>query len=349
MNRSQESMKALMEMFSGIPFAKYHAAGNDFVVMSDYLSEAERKAARKLLVPTPSRRVPLRRMMQGNGAMVIFPPPKVVRSICDRHTGMGADGLVVMSVPGDQRHQGRMRIFNADGSEAEMSGNGIRCAAAYLLENARARPESNPRHRVAKRAGRLRKLEIETAAGVKSVLVVKAEERRWVFRVGMGEPILQAEKIPFKGSTGHSSVIEFPLETSRGILKVTVTSMGNPHCTVPVSDFDALDWVSLGREIETSQLFPNRTNVEFVRVISRKEIEVRFWERGVGKTQSSGTGSCAAVVACVLNGWTGRKVRVRTLAGTLEVAWPEGKEVTLTGPVELIARGTYYFSNRRDR
>ena len=283
--------------------------------------------------------------------MVIFPPLQFVRSICDRHTGIGADGLVVMSVPGDQRHEGRMRIFNADGSEAEMSGNGIRCAAAYLLENARGRPGSNPRHRVAKRAGRLRKLEIETAAGVKSVLVVKAEaeERRWVFRIAMGGPILQAEKIPFKGSTGNPPVIGFPIETSRGLFKVTVTSMGNPHCTVPVSDFDALDWASLGREIETSELFPNRTNVEFAKVISRDEIEVRFWERGVGKTQSSGTGSCAAVVACILNGLTGRKVQVRTLAGALDVAWPEGKEVTLTGPVELIARGTCYFSNRRDR
>src|SRR5204863_7225792 len=124
---------------------------------------------------------------------------------------------------------------------------------------------------------------------------------------------------------------------------------GIPECTVFVGDFDGLDWAQVGREIETSELFPNRTNVEIVKVISRNEIEVRIWERGVGKTQSSGTGSCAAAVACVLNGLTGRKVRVQTLAGSLEVAWPEGREVTLTGPVELIARGTYYFSNRRDR
>src|SRR5207245_4451503 len=156
MNRSQESMKGLMEMFSGIPLAKYHAAGNDFVVMSDHHSDAERKAERKLLVPTPPRRGPVWRIVRGNGAMVIFPSPKVVRSICDRHTGIGADGLVVMSVPGDQRHQGRMRIFNADGSEAEMSGNGIRCAAAYLLENARGRTESNPRQPVATREARWR-------------------------------------------------------------------------------------------------------------------------------------------------------------------------------------------------
>src|SRR5205823_6207892 len=152
MSRRQERTKALlkaMEILSQIPFAKYHAVGNDFIVMSDHFSEAERKLLR-VLGPAP-RRGPSWRVLQGNGVMLIFPPPQVVRSICDRHTGIGADGLVVMSVPGDQRHQGRMRIFNADGSEADMSENGIRCAAAYLLENARPRPKSKPRHQVAKR------------------------------------------------------------------------------------------------------------------------------------------------------------------------------------------------------
>ena len=109
-----------------------------------------------------------------------------------------------------------------------------------------------------------------------------------------------------------------------------------------VADFAAIDWARLGREIEGNALFPNRTNVEFVKVLSRKEIDVRFWERGVGETMSSGTGSCGAAVACILNRRTGRKVRVRTPAGLLEVAWRASGEVTLTGPVELIARGTYH-------
>jgi diaminopimelate epimerase len=125
--------------------------------------------------------------------------------------------------------------------------------------------------------------------------------------------------------------------------------MGNPHCSVFVGDFESMDWPALGGEIEVNQLFPNRTNIEFIRVISRSDIEVRYWERGVGKTQSSGTGSCAAVVACILNKLTDRRVRVHTLAGTLDVAWPDvGREdqpgeVTLTGPAQFIAQGTYYF------
>jgi diaminopimelate epimerase len=114
-----------------------------------------------------------------------------------------------------------------------------------------------------------------------------------------------------------------------------------------VGDYVSIDWISLGREIETHELFPNRTNVEFVRVISRKEIEARFWERGVGCTASSGTGSCAAVVASILHGLTDREVRVRTEIGQLEVAWPEKGEVSLTGPVELVTHGTYFYSQRR--
>jgi diaminopimelate epimerase len=119
--------------------------------------------------------------------------------------------------------------------------------------------------------------------------------------------------------------------------------MGNPHCSIFVKDFAGVDWETLGREIETNSLFPNRTNVEFVKVLSRNEIEVRFWERGVGHTMSSGTGSCAAAVASILNGLTERQVRVRTEAGSLQVDWPENGEVILTGSVERIAEGTYNY------
>jgi diaminopimelate epimerase len=121
--------------------------------------------------------------------------------------------------------------------------------------------------------------------------------------------------------------------------------MGNPHCSIFVDDMPH-DWETLGREIETYPLFPNRTNVEFVKVISRREIEVHFWERGVGHTMSSGTGSCAATVASILNGLTERRVRVRTEAGVLEVAWLANGEVTLTGPVERVGRGTYEFGGK---
>ena len=278
-----------------IPFSKFHGLANDFIVAE----------ARSL----PGRL------------------PQLARSICERHTGVGADGFLVVLPPRKKKHQARVRFFNADGSEAEMSGNGIRCVAAFLLERTATKSI----------------LRIETAAGVKSLHVVESARGTWTFRVAMGRPVLKPAQIPFAGCKSASPVVGFPLETSRGPLPVTLTSMGNPHCTVFVTDFGALDWRSLGREIEANPLFPHRTNVEFVKVLSTSEIEVRFWERGVGETMSSGTGSCAAAVACVLNRRTGRKVCVQTPAGLLEVTWPARGDVFLTGPVELIARGIYHY------
>jgi diaminopimelate epimerase len=248
--------------------------------------------------------------------------------------------------PHRKKHEARVRFFNPDGSEAEMSGNGIRCAGAFLAEFSPAR----------------RRFLIETPAGLKSLEKVKEERGKWLFRVGMGAPILDPAKIPFRAGAFPVPIKGYPLRTQQGVLPVTVTSMGNPHCSVFMDDFEQIDvgpngvrpgasaagpydlgWESLGREIETSPLFLNHTNVEFVKVISRKEIAVRFWERGVGHTMSSGTGSCAAAVASILNGLTERQVRVQTQAGSLLVAWPENGEVILTGPVERIAQGTYYY------
>lgn len=278
-----------------LPFAKFHGLGNDFIVV-------------------PAKAVPA-------------PAPAFARAICRRNTGVGADGLLVLGPARGKGIDADLRFFNADGSEAEMSGNGIRCAGAFL---AGAGCESDP-------------LKIKTVAGVKSLDLIKAERGRWQFRVAMGRPILAPGRVPFKGAKGYKPAVAFPLPTSRGNIPVTVTSMGNPHCSILVDDFRSIDWKTLGREIERIDLFPNRTNVEFVRVLSRKEIEVRYWERGVGVTMSSGTGSCAAVVAAILNGRTGRKVQVKTPGGTLAVSWPEGGEVMLTGPAELIADGVYYF------
>lgn len=278
-----------------IPFAKYHARGNDFIV--------------------------------AEGGGLPRPVANLARSLLDRHTGAGADGLVAVLAARSRSHDARVRFFNADGSEAEMSGNGIRCAGAFLLE---ARPSR-------------RGLEIETSGGVKSLELVGGANRKWVFRVGMGQPILDPASIPFKGRVRTPSIVGFPLKIERRQIPVTVTSMGNPHCTIFVDGFSAFDWRRVGREVERHAFFPNRTNVEFTKVNSRHEIEVRYWERGVGETLSSGTGSCAAVVACVLNGLTQRCVRVRTLAGNLKVQWPENGQVLLTGPVERIARGIYYY------
>jgi diaminopimelate epimerase len=251
--------------------------------------------------------------------------------ILDRHTGIGADGLLVVMPPRNKKHDARIRFFNADGSEAEMSGNGIRCAGAFLAELSATRQT----------------LLIETLAGLKSLEKVREGKGKWLFRVGMGAPVLEPAKIPFEAGDFPPPIKGYVLRTQRGELQATVTSMGNPHCSIFVRDFESIDWTSLGREIETNPLFPNRTNVEFVKVISRKEIAVRYWERGVGHTMSSGTGSCAATVASILNGLTERQVRVQTQAGSLLVAWPENGEIILTGPVERIARGTYDYSTPR--
>jgi diaminopimelate epimerase len=307
------------QMTKYIVFAKFHSLGNDFLIAGSFL-----------LPHTLS---------------------KFARAILDRHTGFGADGLVVMMSPRNKKHDARLRFFNADGSEAEMSGNGIRCACALLADVSPAR----------------RRFLIETPAGLKSLEKLKEARGKWLFRVGMGAPVLDPAKIPFKAGAFPVPIKGFPLRTQQGVLPVTVTSMGNPHCSVFVRSFDPpvpraagvgpngvrpgasaagpydLGWESLGREIETNPLFPNRTNVEFVKVISRKEIAVRFWERGVGHTMSSGTGSCAAAVASILNGLTERQIRVRTEAGSLLVAWPENGEVILTGPAERIAYGTYAY------
>jgi diaminopimelate epimerase len=282
-----------------IPFAKLHGLSNDFIVVHG------RGLPNKL--------------------------PALARAITESHTGVGADGLLVLLPPRNKQHDARIRIFNADGSEPEMSGNGIRCAAAFLL---------------AERSSK-RKLAIETAAGRKTLRLIKSERGRWIFQVGMGAPILGPRDIPFRSGNFETPVVGFPLPVRGRRVRVTVTSMGNPHCTVFVKDFVHTDWKNLGREIECHKLFPNHTNVEFARVRSRKHIEVRYWERGVGETMSSGTGSCGATVASILNGFTERKVTVQAPAGKLQVEWPEHGEVLLTGPVEWIARGTYLFRSTR--
>jgi diaminopimelate epimerase len=282
-----------------IQFTKLHGLGNDFIL--------------------------------ANGAGLPKRLPALARAITGRHTGIGADGFIVVLPPRHKNNQARIRIFNADGSEPEMSGNGIRCAAAFVIAE--------------KKAGHA--LKIETMAGVKTLELLRSANHRWIFRVRMGAPILEPAKIPFASKGSSAPIVGFPLRTSQGVFPVTVTSMGNPHCTTFVKNFGAMDWSAVGSEIERSGCFPNRTNVEFVKVISRREIEVRFWERGVGVTNSSGTGSCGAVVACILNGFTDRQVRVRTVAGNLDIAWPEGGEVVLTGPVARVAAGTYYYRGRK--
>lgn len=354
-----------------IPFVKLHGLGNDWVaVPADGLHPLRVQAAEKT---------------RFQGAPLLYSKlADFARAICDRHTGIGADGLIVATepeswsghAPSERRERGRpkrgkpaarirrkgegageasdaaVRFFNADGSEAEMSGNGIRCAAAFLWARASQKLPFLPEKVAMEAVERLQSLRIKTISGVRSVDMVSRVGSERVFRVGMGSPILDPSRIPFGARDVAAPIVNFPLRLSTTTLPVVVTSMGNPHCSVFVDRFEGLDWQDMGREIERHELFPNRTNVEFVKVLSRKQIEVRFWERGVGVTQSSGTGSCAAVVACILSRSTGRKVRVDTVAGSLAVAWPASSpssktgEVTLTGPAALVAQGTYHYRPR---
>jgi diaminopimelate epimerase len=251
----------------------------------------------------------------------------LAKRICDRHFGVGADGLILFqpSPPPARAHFG-MRIFNADGGEAELSGNGLRCLAAYLFHY---------------RFHYANELEIQTVAGPKRVRLTRSSPPEYFFEVQMGEPILDLAHIPFNPVTEPTSLVGCELAVGEEVYSVTITSMGNPHCSIFWDDLASKDWERLGSRIETHPSFPKRTNVEFIKIKSRREIQVCFWERGVGKTMASGTGSCAAVVASVLNGYTDREVKVQTLGGDLEVCWQADNSLTLQGPARIICDGDY--------
>jgi diaminopimelate epimerase len=277
-------------------FSKFHSLGNDFLVV-DQDEVAEPGATEEL-----SRR------------------------ICERHTGVGADGLLLVSVTDRARGEASFRIFNADGTEAEISGNGIRCAAASLFSQQTVEG---------------RKVRFATGAGVRECDFIERVENRFTIRIELGQPRLSSRDIPFDDGQVRERVIDYPLMINRRIHPVTLVSMGNPHCAIFVDKFPArIEWQETGAEIESHPFFPNRTNVEFIRVLNRQEIEVLFWERGVGETLSSGSGSTAAAVASILKGLTDRKVRVRTSMGHVLVEW-EQDTVRQTGPAEFVFVGSY--------
>ncbi|MFI5183349.1 MAG: diaminopimelate epimerase [Vicinamibacteria bacterium] len=245
------------------------------------------------------------------------------RRLCDRHEGIGADGLILYGVEGGEV---AMRLINADGGDAEISGNGLRCVAAYAFRQGWV-----PARHV-----------VKTAAGPRAVEVAPALGSRFRVRANLGEPILGSREIPAALDPPRSPVVDYPLDVGGRIVAVTVTSLGNPHCAlffdVPVVDAVIL---SLGPEIERHPLFPRNTNVEFVTVVSPRELRVRFWERGVGYTRASGTGAASAAVAAVITGRASRTVRVLCDGGVLDVEWPEGGSVRQVGDAELLFEGEW--------
>lgn len=259
-----------------IPFTKIHGAGNDFLL-------------------TPWDAVP-------PGDL-----PSIARALCNRHTGIGADGWILMRGLS-------IRLFNSDGSEPEMSGNGTRCAAALLVHS----------------GSRDSELTIITGAGTKHLRLLERTGHRYLFEMDMGRPVFDP------------AGIRFALPLRSRTQEVTVVNVGNPQCVVFTDTFPP-DWETLGAEIEAHPHFPNRTNVSFVRPLDRHTIEVRFYERGAGVTLSSGTGSTGAAVAAILRNVAESPVTILTPAGeSLNLHWDDS--VYLTGPAEIVGAGEFYWN-----
>jgi diaminopimelate epimerase len=251
---------------------------------------------------------------------------EIARQMCDRYFGAGADGVVFLTRARHEDADFATRIFNSDGSEAGVSGNGTRCAAAYVY-HAGLWAEPNVR--------------IATAAGVKIGRLVSREETLFEFEFDMGAPRFSSADVPMSLEQPLDRVVCYPLNLGGELVEVTCLSMGNPQTVIFVSDLDAVNLDEIGPLIEDHPVFPDRTNVEFVRVLERRRIEIRIWERGAGHTLSSGTGACASAVAAALNGLADRQVRVQTEGGLLSVNWRDDGNVALTGPAEVIYEGRW--------
>ncbi len=269
-----------------VPFTKAQAVGNDFLIVewpqlsALGLSEADL--------------------------------PHLASRICDRHFGVGADGLEVLGAPGSflEKADASIRIFNSDGGEAEISGNGTRCVAAYLVAEGSCGET----------------VRIATQAGVKEIRLIERRDAWFLFDMSMGRPRYNQDEI------------DCPLETELGECQVTLVNVGNPQCVLVVDEFPS-EWRQLGRTIEKHDRFAHGTNVSFVKRRDDHNLEVRFWERGAGETMSSGTGAVGAAAAAILMGCAQSPVEVTTPAGKLRLTWDE--DIVLRGPAEITARGEY--------
>lgn len=273
-------------------FTKMHGCGNDYVYMSLFEE-------------------------------TITDPAKLSMQVSDRHFGIGSDGLITIGA--SEKADFRMRIYNADGSEAEMCGNGIRCVAKYVYDH----------HLTDKR-----EITVETGAGIKTLQMTVENGKVAKVRVDMGQPILKPELIPVQAK-GEQVVNE--LITAAGKeWHMTCVSMGNPHAVVFVDQVEDFDLETYGPAFENHERFPKRTNTEFVQVISRKEASMRVWERGSAETFACGTGTCASVMACILNGLTDNQVLVHLRGGDLEIEYdPESNHIFMTGPATEVFHGEW--------
>jgi len=276
-------------MVGRISFWKMHGLGNDYIVIDNRSGELREEEL-----------------------------PSLAVRLCKRRFGVGADGLLL--VYPSYKADVKMRIFNMDGSEAEMCGNGIRCLAKYCYEN-----------------GLVRKtfLSVETLDGIKSLYLKVENDTVKSVRVNMGSPSFEAERIPIKW---NGAFINKPIIIGEETVKATALSVGNPHCVVFVDDVEGYPVVNIGQKLEKHKLFPKRTNVEFVQVVSRDKLKVRVWERGVGETLACGTGACASFAAAKILGRVDEAVTVELLGGKLSVEYCGGV-IFMEGPAEKVFEG----------
>ena len=275
-----------------IEFAKYHGLGNDFILIDNRTSNEP--------AITPQQAVKL----------------------CDRHFGIGANG-VIFALPGQDGTDYTMRIFNSDGSEPEMCGNGIRCLARFLAElEGRANQEAEYR--------------VHTLGGV-MILQLTVDG---MVKVDMGMPWLLAAEIPTTLAPANEKVINQPLEVAGKSWDVTCVSMGNPHCITFVEDVAAIELETIGSQFEHHPTFPQRINTEFIQVVKPDYLKMRVWERGAGATLACGTGACAALVAGVLTGKSDRAATIELPGGCLHIEWSElDQKLYMTGPAQLVFTG----------
>ena len=278
-----------------LQFSKYQGLGNDFV------------------------------LLEGRGGQlpltITEPDPHWVRQLCDRRFGIGGDGLI-LALPPQHGEELRMRIFNADGSEAEMCGNGIRCLARFLADSDGDQPGRTWR--------------TETMAGV--IVPELCDDGQ--IRVDMGQPFLEPEQVPTTLSKGLSGLPQGEIELESSTLQLAAVGMGNPHVVVPVQDLKAIPFDAWGSALEVNPLFPAKTNVHFLEVIDQHPLEIRVWERGAGPTLACGTGACATLVAATLLGLSESEATVKLPGGPLEISWPDRKgSVFMTGPAVAVFDG----------
>ncbi len=281
-----------------IPFTKLQGAGNEYIAIDGRNLEADRS--------------------------------QLAVAMSDQVSGVGSDGIVL--VQKSNKAQVRMRIYNPDGSEAEMSGNGIRLFAKFVLDRKMATLDKEG------------KLVVETGGGLRTVWPKMKAGRMVSARVAMGEPVFTPERVPVDatalGNLEH--LFDYPIEVGGRTLKITCLALGNPHCVVfPDEPIEEFPLNNLGPLVEAHSMFPNRINFEIVNVLNRQHIRARIFERGAGETASSGTGSTAAMVASKLHGFVDEKVEVLLPGGTLQVAWPGTGEAYLEGPAVEVSTGVW--------